>query len=171
MTEIDGQLFSVFWRRYLEKNSGLVSSRDPHILKWLFDQELTCGNDHLIGRFEQEALVGYIVLRKKRMPDGNGVRFFVSDWIALGNDTRILGDLLRDACACVKKQKGAVLEVVGYPDWVQKLIARYLPCRRRIAANTFIYKAGDSFSSDSFCEQANAGWFWGAYDADRSVMC
>lgn len=171
LAEFDGALFSAFWNKCLAHNSGLTSARSPEVLAWLFEPGLKRGTHVLIGRFDGGRLAGYVVLKRNTLPDGRTVRFFVADWIALDNDEKVLSDLLRDACLEAQRQGGAVLEILGYPEHVQQLISSYLFLGRSVGVNTFMYKTRDAGSLSLFAERANAGWFWGAFDADRCVMC
>lgn len=170
LSSIEFGLFDNFWKCYLQNNIGLVSSRHPDVLNWLFDEELRQGNNLLIGRFKQNILVGYLVLRRNALQGGASPRYVVADWIALENDPLVLGDLLLDAIRHVQAHGGAVVELIGYPESVQTLIAKYLPLHRKTATNTFIYKTTDSAQMEEFAREAASGWFWGAFDADRCVM-
>ncbi len=171
LPDIDAPLFSAFWKDYLAFNAGVVSSRSPDVLTWLFGPGLRRGEHLLVGRFDGASLAGYIVLRKNVLPDGKTARYFVADWIARKNDEGVLADLLHDACAAARERGGAVLEILGYPAGVQGLIGAYLPMSRPLGVNTFMYKTHDSGAAAAFAEQADAGWFWGAFEADRCVMC
>lgn len=169
LKRIDQDLFSDFWNHYIENNKGLVASRAPEILEWLFAKEVEKENNCILGRFDRERLVGYIVLRQTKMPNSDAKRFFVADWIAINNDKAILADLLRDGSLFCESQGGVVFEILGYPSSYQGLISRYLPFSRKIAANSFQFKTTDEFEDDFFRDQADSGWFWGAMDADRCV--
>jgi len=170
LRSIDQNTFCDFWDDYLENNEGLVMSRTPDVLEWLFGEEIALGRNTLIGRFDKEKLVGYIVLRQKKLPNSDSERFVVIDWIAINNDKRVLSDLLRDGREYTLSQGAAVLEILGYPESCQEVISQYFPFKRKIIANSFMYKTVDSSQSEAFREQADKGWFWGAMDADRCVM-
>ena len=170
LKNVDPDLFCGFWTRLLETNRGLVSSRHPAVLEWLFGEDLRGGRALLLARFVQERLAGYLVLRRRPLPAPGAFRYMVADWIAENNDCGILGDLLRDACRQASADGAALIELIGYPGQLQPLVARYLPRHRPAAANTFIFKVTGRMPAADFRREADAGWFWGPFDADRCVV-
>ena len=170
LMEIDPALFGGFWTRVLETNRGLVSSRHPAVLDWLFGEDLRGGRALLLARFVQERLTGYLVLRRRPLPAPGTFRYVVADWIAGNDDFGVLGELLHDACLRARADGATLIELIGYPGKLQPLVARYLPRHRPAAANPFIFKVTGRMPAADFRREADAGWFWGPFDADRCVM-
>lgn len=162
---IDTRIFNTFWQRYLNANSGLVSSRTAEELHWLYDEGLANGRYVLLGREGLKGLCGYIVLRRASARSG---RWILVDWIALDNDLDVLSDLLYDAVRFLqKKADAAVLESIGFPPRVQTILHRHLPFTRKSRNNTFIYKV--TASATQLDMDYDKGWFFGPYDGDRCM--
>jgi hypothetical protein len=170
LTSVDPALFDDFWNRVLETNRGLISSRQPAVLEWLFGADLRGGKAMLLTRLVQNRLAGYLVLRQRPLPAPGTFRYVVADWIAVDHDSAILGDLLRDACIQARADGATLIEMIGYPDNIQNLVARFLPRHRPVAANPFIFKVTGPMPAADFRREADAGWFWGPFDADRCVV-
>lgn len=159
--EIDDATFGRFWVSYLSSSHGLVSSRSPEELRWVFGDRLRSGEVVLLGEFRQGALVGYIVLKV----NANGRRWSIIDWIALDNDTSVLNSLLMSAVRFVRKETHAFcLESIGFPEWCENILRRHLCFSRKAKNNTFIWKFLDGRR-----EIAVESWFFGPYDGDRCM--
>lgn len=160
---ITDDVFQPFWEELLGTNRGVLTSRRPDVLRWTFNYGLETGRKVILGRFDGERLRGYIVLRMVTTRDGMP-RVRVNDWIAIGNDEDVLGDLLRDAVEFVRKEKkGILLQMTGFPESVQPLIRQYLPVRRT-KPNAFFYKAKNSELAGHLADS----WFFGPYDGDSA---
>ncbi|MBQ6008354.1 MAG: hypothetical protein IJL17_07440 [Kiritimatiellae bacterium] len=165
LTTLDVTVLDDFWQRYLDKNTGLVSSRTAEELSWLYDKGLKNGQYVFLGRKDLNGLCGYIVLRRANA--GNG-RWMIADWIALDDNPDVLSDLVHDAVCVLHDQKdAATLESVGFPPRVQGVLHRHLPFTRKSANNTFIYQPTDLTISSKI--NPDEGWFFGPYDGDRCL--
>ena len=166
-------LFADFWRRYVEKNQGLVCSRTVEELNWIFGEEVKSGRAILLGYFTDNRLEGYVVLKC-----GSSAcrRWQIIDWIALENDKAILDRLLAAGCKFLRKHTPAMLlESIGFPMYVQDVLKRHLPFSRAAGNNFFSYgyrkpkTEGKTFAEN--CEaviNTEKSWFFGPYDGD---MC
>lgn len=160
------EVFDPFWSDLLASNNGLLTSRRTDLLCWTFQKGLDNGQKIMLGRFDERGrLRGDVVLR---VSDDDGLRRFqIIDWIAVKNDEKILGDLLRDAILYAQTNGGFILEVIGFADNIQPLIRRYLPAARRNESNSFSLRFNDPALNRSAREMGEKGWFYGPYDGDR----
>lgn len=156
------ELFDSFWHEYISANAGLVSSRTAEELEWMFGDGLRDGSVVVLGSFGKDhKLDGYIILRISQ----NRRKWMVHDWIAINNDKVVLKDLLKSAVRYLRKNKaGLILEAIGYPDFVQDVIAEVLYFKRKMPNNSFIWEFSDKKSSVPV-----GSWFFGAYDGDRAM--
>ena len=165
--QINTELFDPFWKTLLGDNKGLLTSRRPDVLEWTFGEGLKTGRYVILGRFDKnERLLGEITLERRRYDAGS--LFRVVDWIALRKDRAVLGDLLRDAVLFAAKQRGFLLELVGFEENIQPLIAAYLPGKRQLShkSNTFFMKFKDKQLRKDAPRLADDGWFYGPFDGD-----
>lgn len=165
--------FDDFWSQYVATNQGLVCSRTVEELNWIFGEEVKSGQAVILGYFTRDRLDGYVILKSG---SSAGRRWQIMDWIALGNDKKILDRLLAAGCRYLRKCTPAMLvESIGYPTFVQDILKRHLPFKRFAGNNFFSYgyrkhKDGDTTFKDA-CESVidtEKSWFFGPYDGD---MC
>lgn len=173
MRQIAPDEFDGFWRRYVEKNEGLVCSRTAEELDWMFGEEIKDGRCVMLVDYVDGLLDGYIILK-----DGSraGRRWQIIDWVALENSKSILDRLLKVACCFLRQRTPAMLlESIGFPTFIQPVLKRYLSYRRFAGNNFFSYgyrnrkTTGKEFAEA--CEMVidtEKSWFFGPYDGD---MC
>lgn len=167
VTCIDEARFDAFWNDYVLGNDGVVVSRTAEDLQWLFGKGLADGRFIMITRKSQGRLKGYIVLKKQ--VSELGLRWMVSDWIALGNDSKVLHDLLLDARRAVASTAAFCLELTGFPTRIQPVVNACLPFSRKAICNTFSFKLFNGLLKESLQNGSDRGWFWGPMDGDRCV--
>ena len=164
---IDPDIFDLFWEELLAGNQGLLTSRRTDVLEWTFGKGLKTGRYTILGRFDKTGrLQGEITLERRRNESGSLYR--VVDWIALRKDQDVLGDLLRDAVLFAAREKGFLIELVGFEEKVQPLIAAYLTGKRRLShgSNTFFVRFKDKQLKKDAPRLADDGWFYGPFDGD-----
>jgi len=164
---IDDETFNEFWQEYLRHNDGVVTSRTARELRWLFSDGLLSGRFIMIARKIKDRIVGYVVL--KTQDSEVGLRWIVSDWIAMRNDKYILHDLLQDARAAAMATDAMCMELTGFPMVIQPVVKSCLPLVRKAVCNTFLYKLYDTSFTESLLDTPDRGWFWGPMDGDRCV--
>ena len=162
-----GEAYEQFWRSYLDKNSGLVASRDSDTLRWMFQNEIKIGEAVLISLRDGDFVKGYVIAKQL---DTERKRWMIEDWIAIGDDNAILSDLLCEMVCYLKTKEPAVwIEAIGYPMFAQPVLKRYLPLKRTLPNKVFLYKSYDTAIEDALTDMNGHSWFWGAYDGDRCL--
>ena len=167
---IDKMPFGDFWERFLEKNEGLATSRDPDRLAWLFNDSLAAGTVQLITAEKNGRIQGYTIVR--RMPDtfNPGLAFhehLVCDICAVGNDEK-----------CLKALVGAIVYLTARDGGVRVHFYGALPGQERWLNSifkfynledhpTFMYKVKDLEIAHSL--EAGKGWFFGPFDGERCM--
>lgn len=125
----------------------------------MFGARLKTGECVMFGEFEEERLLGYLILK----PTHGGRRWMVADMIALEDDAEVMTRLIKSAVRYARKTGGTFfLECVGFPAFAARAIARGLPWGRKAPNNSFIYKADFEIPERS--------WFFGPYDGDRCMV-
>lgn len=161
----DEQGFGDFWTRYLKENQGVVSSRDPVTLKWIFEQQLNNGRALMFCAFEGECLVGYCIVNRS----ASTTRVWrLIDMLAIGDNPSVLDCLLGGAIKYLKAKTSAVsISVKGFPKKVDSLLKHHFPFEVKSAHNPFLYAAqGDKLLDDAVERSLSDGWFGCPYDGD-----
>ena len=162
----DEAVFNGLMSRYLKTNQGLVLSRTSDELNWLFGTRVQAGSAVLLGAFDKDEIVGYIIV------DGgqSARRWRIVDWFALKNDMRILEPLLSAACRFLKEKTPAItLCSEGFPTFVQPLLGKYLPHKTMRSYSVFTWGCGKDKAFREELEKiidTPSSWFFGPYDGD-----
>ena len=168
MSAVSPEFFDVLMKRYVTTNRGLVSSRTAEEIEWIWGDRIKSGEAVVLGAFENEEPVGYILLKSNEAAK----RWVVHDWFALGNDEDRLEVLIRAALRFLKTKTPAMMfEVEGFPTWVQPLLKRYFPHVREIGHNQFSWKSKDKELRVALEQVIDSrdSWFFGPYDGDECM--
>ena len=161
--DIDG-----FWRRYIQRNRGLVCSRTKEELQWIFGDNMRNGNVCMLSYIKEDFLLGYVVIKCQEVK--TRCRWMVVDWIAIDDDSLVLDKLLNAVQCYLRNVHGAAfVEIIGYPMFVQKIIRRSFPFCRKAPGNSFNYLIDDESFMKKFVAVKDVSWFFGAYDGDRCM--
>lgn len=163
---LDLPALDAFWKTYLATNHGLVLSRTPAELKWLFGTDVDKRETVFLTLRQNKTIEGYVALH--RMPDSPR-RWRVYDLIALDDKQERLELLLRGAKKFLRRQAGAItLEITGFPDRVQPLIRRLFPFKIQRGYNPYVWKARRSETAERLRKALTSqeGWFFGPYDGE-----
>lgn len=166
--EATPEFFDALMTRYLKTNQGLVCSRTAEEIDWIFGEWIRTGEVIVLGAFDGEGPAGYILLKT----DVFAKRWKIHDWFAVGNRADILEPLLATACRFLKKMTPAMmLEVEGFPTWVQPMLKKYLPHIRPIGFNQFSWGSRDKEFKAKVMPIIDSpkSWFFGPYDGDECM--
>lgn len=163
--EIDDTSFGSFWQSYLSGNDGLLTSRSPEDLRWMYQLRIKSGEVVVLGLTHDGLLKGYIVFRKD---DRQGKCWSVLDMIALNNDSVYLRALMRESVRFLKRCTPAMeLTISGFPQWIQPTIARIFWCKKKRFHNPSSFSVYDAAMEDLLnLVDSNVGWFGGPADGD-----
>lgn len=165
LSGIDPGLFGVFNQALIAANRGMLSSRDPAYLEWLFGSRLASGEFVLLGGFEADQLRGYILLQREKSGGGYS-RVRVADWVAVGADPALLEGLLDAAQVFALRNGMAELHVNGFPEVAAPLLARAFRFRVRKKGVPCAYFLRDRQLRQDFAARMDESWFFSPYDGD-----
>lgn len=168
LMEVKSEFFDVLMVEYLKTNEGLVSSRMVEEVEWIFGRRIKNGQCVLLGAFNNEKPVGYIIARSK--PDAK--RWQILDWFALENSSKILEPLLAELSRFLKRKTPAImLEVIGFPTAAQSILKCYLSCQRQIGHNVFSWGSSNKDFREGILPiiDTSKSWFFGPYDGDECM--
>lgn len=163
--EIEDSEFGPLWGRLLASNEGLLTSRSPDDLRWMYGSRLREGRLVLLTLKEDAGVVGFIVFR---CHDAAGKRWSVVDMIAEGNDEDRLMVLMREAVRFLRCSTPAMeLSIAGFPTWVQPTIAKVFSYQVKREHNPSAFVTYDEKLYDLLSlSDSSRGWFGGPVDGD-----
>lgn len=170
LIDVKPVFFDALMSEYVKTNEGVVCSRTAEEIEWIFGEHIRNGQCVLLAAFKAGKPVGYIIIKVSR----TAKRCLIYDWFALKNNENTLEALLCTGCTYLKKYTPAMmLEVCGFPTWIQPLLKRYLPHERPVGNNVFAWDSRDKTFRDNVLLpliDSPKSWFFGPYDGDL-CMC
>ena len=167
--KIDMEKFGAFWRQYLSENNGVVTSRDPQRLSWLFDDSLAAKMVSIVTVEKDGKIQGYALLRRYSREDGFFNDHALYDICALKNDEKCLRTLMRGAMVLSARDRGLLLEYIGALPGQWKWLAPFMHVGRVLEHSTIFYGSWDNEIMDSI--EKGHGWFLGPMDGERCLGC
>lgn len=167
-TQVDG--IDDFWGRFLAANTGVISSREPARLKWLFEDSIKSGLVHMIVARKAGRIEGYVLIRQ--MPDsstgtGWAKGFEIIDICAVGNESMCLRALSEAALRLTGKLHGIKLVFFGYMPNQEEWLDPVLRVRIEDDHPYFMFRSREPAIKESL--QNNEGWFFGPFDGERCM--
>jgi len=111
---------------------------------------------------------GYIIIKSSQ----KAKRWMILDWFADRNNEKVLETLLSTTCVFLKKNTPAMmLEVCGFPTWIQPLLKQYLPHARQVGHNVFSWGSSNKEFRKAIMPiiDSRKSWFFGPYDGDECL--
>ena len=167
-TQVEG--IGDFWERFLASNTGVISSREPARLRWLFEDSIKAGVVHMIVARKAGRVEGYVLIRQ--MPDestgtGWAKGFEVVDICAVGNEVICLRALAEAALRLTGTLHGIKLVFYGYMSNQEKWVDPVFRVRIEDDHPYFMYGSRRPEIKESL--QKNEGWFFGPLDGERCM--
>ena len=165
---IDKRKFGDFWECFLEKNTGVVTSREPERLSWLFDESMRAGFVKVLAAEKGDKIVGNVLLRRYPCKSGPLNEYAIYDICAIDNDIDCLRYLVRAAVRYAARHRGARVIYSGAAPLQEQWI-NVITWHRRTKSQfcPFFYKARDKDIENSL--KSGDGWFWGAFDGEKCL--
>ncbi len=161
--------YAEFWERFLAQNDGLITSRSPERMAWLFDESIRAGMVTLIVAEKNNEVCGYVLLRKlPHYLDWVTVDCGICDICALGGNEECL-KALAFASISAASHMGAFrvsLRGAALPRQEKWLNAAFR-YRRVDDHPVFLYKTKDTEIEKSLLE--GRGWFFGPLDGEACL--
>lgn len=165
--KIDIEKFSGFWREYLAENDGLITSREPARLSWLFNDSLAAGTVKIIAAEQNGEIKGYALIRRYHREEGFFNNHSLYDICALHNDVTVIKLLVRAAKRLAGDDRGLLMMYVGALPNQDKWLSPYLPGCVKGDHSMIFYGSRNKEIMQSIEERR--GWFLGPMDGERSL--
>jgi len=163
-----GEQFQTFWEEKLNEGPRMYADRSAATLRWHFEIPGHKGTIRVICCRRRGDLVGYAVIRNDvERPDGLK-RSLVADLLAKKDDPEIVRALIVAAFEIARRAKSDILEVIGFPEAVRRVVSESRPYLRRLPACPFYYRASDSILHRALAD--SSAWYACAFDGDTTLI-
>lgn len=163
--------YAEFWEKFLVQNDGLITSRSPERMAWLFDKSIKAGMITLLVAEKNNEVCGYVLLRKlPHYLDWVTIDCGICDICALGGNEECL-KALAFASISAASRMGALrvcMHGAALPRQEEWLNVAFR--HRRVDDHpVFLYKTRDAEIEESL--QDGKGWFFGPLDGEACMGC
>jgi len=162
-----GYDFEVLWNAKLKEGPRLLAVRDAATLRWHFDIPRDGASTRVICCYKNRELLGYAVIRTHWYQGVGPRRSFIPDMLIKDDDSEVLQALFVAAHAHAKRAGSDILEVLGFPPKIRRVLSQWNPYVRRYPACPFYYKATDPALHKEL--QDGALWYATPYDGDTTL--
>jgi hypothetical protein len=163
-----GADFDALWRRKLAEGRRLLACRDAATLRWHFAPRGRPVPPFLVAADDGAELAGYAAVTLQDTPRYRLRRAYLADLCAAGDDPETIRHLLAAAARAARARGAAMLQAVGFPEPIRRVLQEARPrVRRARAAWPYLYRA---LEADLHHELGSAAlWHACLYDGDGSL--
>lgn len=167
--KIDKDKFGKFWKARLLENNGVITSRAPDRLAWMFDDSLAAGMVQVITVEKRGEIKGYALIRRSPRSEGFFNNHSLYDIIALNDDKKTLQILVQGAMEAARKDRGSLLMYIGALPKQRSWLSPFFSKCVKTDFSTFFYVPMNNEIKDSLAKEE--GWFFGPMDGERCLGC
>jgi hypothetical protein len=167
--EVDGidASFDDLFERKAAEGTRLLGWRSAGVLRWHFGDRRRVRPVEIGVDRRADKLVGFVILARDESPEIGLVRSKIVDLVAEGDEPEIVDRLVRAARERARADGCHVLEAVGFPASLRRVLLRHLPHRRKFPAWPYFYKAGSPELAAAL--RSAESWYPSLFDGDASL--
>jgi hypothetical protein len=162
-----GVEFDELWQRRLAECSRLLAVRDAHTLRWHFASRGRPHSPFLVCAFSGSELLGYVAVVRQDAAHIELRRARVADIFVEHDDPEIIRQLLIRSAAHARTAGADMLEVIGLPRSVRRVVDGLRPLEILDGSSPFVYKAVDPALDEKLLDEEV--WYAGLFDGDGSI--
>ena len=155
-----------FWQRFLAANTGVISSREPLRMSWLFEASIRAGKVYAMAAVRNGRVEGYAMIREM-VGKGWAKTFEVIDICAVNNDCDCLRALAKAAVCEAGRHRGVKVMFFGHMPKQEMWLDGVFRIRRQADHAFVLCSSRDAEIKESLLR--NEGWFWGPFDGERCM--
>lgn len=167
VNEIKESEFQTLWAEKVVEDQRLIADRSSAALRWHFDFPGDQGSTRMLCCRKNEELFGYAVLRHDPQPNGTQ-KSLIADILAKQDDPEVLRALFAAAYDGAKRVGSYVLETLGFPPNIRRILLRWNPYLRKYPACPFYYKAEDPVLHKALSD--GMAWYATPFDGDTTLI-
>jgi hypothetical protein len=161
--------FDTLWESLTdERYNCFLARRDGNAIRWQFGHPAASHRKPIIlcNRINGQ-LKGYAVLTRWDSPELDLKRMMITDLIALNNNPDIIIDLVAAAYKYARDEGVHVLQMMGFPPFIRKIIGVLKPIKQRYAVWPFWYFTKDADIVADITHPEN--WYASMMDGDSTL--
>jgi len=162
-----GPEFDALWQRRLAEHPRLLAVRDARTLRWHFDDRGRPHPPFFVCASAGSQLLGYVAVVRQDATHLGLARARVADVFVEHDDPEIIRQLLHQSAEHARRTGAAMLEVIGLPQPVRRVIEALRPFELLDEEWPFLYKAVDPALQERLADESI--WYAGLFDGDGSV--
>lgn len=163
-----GDDFEALWNEKLTERPRLLADRSPATLRWHFEIPGDGATTRVFCCYADRKLRGYAVVRSDSNPRNGLKRSMIADIFAAHDDPEVLRALFAAAYEHAKRTGSEILEVLGLPQEVRRVLSESRPYLRRYPACPFFYKAADPTLHKELAD--GMAWYASPFDGDTTLV-
>jgi hypothetical protein len=162
-----GVEFDRLWQRRLAECPRLLAVRDAQTLRWHFASRGRRHPPFLVCALSASELLGYVAVVRQDAAHLGLTRARVADIFVERDDPEIIRQLLARSAGHARSTGADMLEVVGLPRQIRRVVDGLRPFEIPDASSPFVYKAVDPALGERLADERV--WYAGLFDGDGSV--
>jgi hypothetical protein len=162
-----GDAFDELWLRRRSEGRRLLAQRRAADLKWHYRASRPSSAARLVCAYDGERLAGFCALTRADSPHIGLERAYVSDIFVERDAAEIIRPLLAASARHAHAHGAAMIEAVGFPEPVRRLLLEYHPYKLVNPCWPFLYSARDPEVHRALEDPAL--WHACLYDGDGSI--
>lgn len=136
--ELDG-----FCEEQMQNTKRLLGRRDATILRWHFAPPGSRKVSRILICRCRERIAGYAITRQELNSESGLRRSTVADLLTAEDSPEVVQALIVGAYTSAKRAGSHVLEVMGFPRGIRRLLVQWKPYVREYPSNPYFFKARD----------------------------
>ena len=163
-----GPAFDDLWARWSAATGDVCTAeRSAAQLRWQFGHPAVARSAALLGVWQGDQLMGYVILTRWDAENVGLRRLMVADLVAVGHQPVLVQQLMSAALAHARATGVHVVQCIGLPSAVRKSMLAVGPRRRTLTDSVFYYLAKSEALAESLSDQYN--WYASMLDGDTSL--
>lgn len=163
-----GPAFDDLWERWSATAGDVCAAeRSSEQLRWQFGHPAVARAVTLLGIWQCEQLMGYVILMRWDADAVGLRRLMVVDLVAVGHQRQLIQVLMSAALAHARSTGVHVVQCTGLPNRVRESIRALSPRRRTLTDSAFYYFPNREALAGILSNEA--GWYASMLDGDTSL--
>ncbi|MHA1598064.1 MAG: hypothetical protein ACTSV1_05015 [Alphaproteobacteria bacterium] len=159
--------FDDLWQRKRGEADRLLACRTAACLRWHFDAPGIGTRTRLLVARKNRRLDGYAAIMREDQPEIGLKRLKIVDLFVDGDDAGVIDGLLAEAYELARAEGCHVLELVGLPEPLRRMVSAHNPLTRAMPTWPLYYKA---VTADLAAPLARAeSWYITPFDGDTAL--
>ena len=160
--------FDMLWNEKINSEPNkLFTNRTSSSLKWHFSKSYNSDDVKIFSYYKNKRLYGYIIIRCEKTKKINLKRYKIIDIFVKDDNNKIINNLISYSFNYVKKNKGSVLEMLGFTGTVRENFKKNIFFTRKLSTMPYHFKIINNDLLDAL--NTESCWYPTPLDGDSSI--